>query len=223
MSVNPQLSVRIDTETVRQRVLSNIIKMMFHRGWIKEENLENKTKKAINDANDENLYKIKLDVKLGSFPTYEYQNTDEKTDFNDDTVFVKLVPQKVTSVSKSPIIVDFLTNYKQSHKILIVDEMSDKSRNTLMTNKYVEVFSEKKILQCILNHVLSPAYQILTPDECVAVLKEYQLTRRQMKIMFDIDPVAQYLFLKKGRIVRIIRNSEASGYAIDYRIVVHKN
>ncbi len=41
--------------------------------------------------------------------------------------------------------------------------------------------------------------------------------------MFDIDPVAQYLFLKKGRIVRIIRNSEASGYAIDYRIVVHKN
>jgi DNA-directed RNA polymerase subunit H (RpoH/RPB5) len=74
-----------------------------------------------------------------------------------------------------------------------------------------------------MDHVLSPAYEILTPDECNMVLKEYQLTRRQMKIMFDVDTVAQYLFLKKGRIVRITRNSEASGNAIDYRIVVHKN
>lgn len=224
MSVNPQLSVRIDTETVRERVLSNIVKMMFHRGWIKQENLENRTKTAINDANDENLYKIKLDVKLGSHPTYEFTNVDEKTDFVDDVVFVKLVPQKVTSVGKSPIIVDFLTTYKQSHKILIVDEMSDKSRNALMSNtKYVEVFSEKKILQNVMDHVMSPAYDILTPDECTNVLNEYQLKKKQMNIMFDTDTVAQYLFLKKGRIVRIIRNSEASANSIGYRIVVHKN
>lgn len=223
MSVNPQLSVRIDTETIRERVLSNIVKMFFHRKWIKQENLENRTKTVIDSANDENLYKVKLDVKLGTFPTYEFQNTDGKADFVDDVVFIKLVPQKVTSVGKSPIIVDFLTTYKQSHKILIVDEMSDKSRNALMSNKYVEVFSEKKVLQNVMDHVLSPAYEILTPDECTEVLKEYQLTRRQMQIMFDTDTVAQYLFLKKGRIVRITRNSEASGNAIGYRIVVHKN
>jgi DNA-directed RNA polymerase subunit H (RpoH/RPB5) len=223
MSVNPQLSVRIDTETVRERVLSNIVKMLFHRGWIKHENLANKTKTIVDEANDENLYKVKLDVKLGSFPTYEFQNVDNKSDFIDDVVYIKLVPQKVTSVGKSPIIVDFLTTYKQSHKILVVDEISDKSRNALMSNKYVEAFIEKKILQNVMDHVLSPAYEILTPDECNMVLKEYQLTRRQMKIMFDVDTVAQYLFLKKGRIVRITRNSEASGNAIDYRIVVHKN
>lgn len=223
MSVNPQLSVRIDTETIRERVLSNIVKMLFHRGWIKHENLENRTKAVIDSANDENLYKVKLDVKLGTFPTYEFQNVDGKADFVDDVMFIKLVPQKVTSVGKSPIIVDFLTTYKQSHKMLIVDEMSDKSRNALMSNKYVEVFSEKKVLQNVMDHVLSPAYEILTPDECTEVLKEYQLTRRQMQIMFDTDTVAQYLFLKKGRIVRITRNSEASGNAIGYRIVVHKN
>lgn len=223
MSVNPQTSVRIDTETVRERLSTNIVKMLFHRGWIKQENIENRTKALIDSANDENLYKIKLDVKLGTFPTYEYQNTDGKSDFIDDVVFIKLVPQKVTSVGKSPIIVDFLTTYKQSHKILIVDEMSDKSRNALMQNKYVEVFIEKKILQDVMAHVMCPAYEILTPDECTEVLKEYQLTKRQMQLMFDTDTVAQYLFLKKGRIVRITRNSEASGNAIGYRIVVHKN
>lgn len=224
MSVNPQLSVRIDTETVRERVLSNIVKMLYHRGWIKHENLENRTKTAINDANDENLYKVKLDVKLGSFSTYEYQNLDANVDFNDDIVYIKLVPQKVTSVGKSPIIVDFLNTYKQFHKILIVDEILDKSRNALMTNtKYVEAFSEKKILQNVMDHVLSPAYEILTPDESSAVLSEYQLKKKQMSIMFDTEAVSQYLFLRKGKIVRIIRNSEASGNSIGYRIVVHKN
>lgn len=223
MSVNPQLSVRIDTETIREKVLSNIVKMLFHRGWIKHDNLENRTKTIIDDINDENLYKVKLDVKLGSHPTYEFQNVDKQTDFADDVVYIKLVPQKVTSIGKSPIIMDFLTTYKLSHKILVVDEISDKSKNALMSNKYVEVFSEKKILQNVMDHILSPAYDILTPDECDKILKEYQLTRRQMQIMFDTDTVAQYLFLKKGRIVRIIRNSEASGEAIGYRIVVHKN
>lgn len=223
MSVNPQLSVKIDTETVRERVLSNIVKMLFHRGWIKKENLESKIKTIINDANDDNLYKVKLDVKLGTFPTYEFLNIDGKADFIDDVVFIKLVPQRVTTVGKSPIIVDFLTVYKQSHKILVVEEMSDKSKAALMSNKYIEVFNEKKIMQNVMEHVLSPTYEILTPDESNAVLEEYQLTRRQMEIMFDTDHVAQYLFLKKGKIVRIIRNSEASGNAIAYRIVVHKN
>lgn len=222
MSVNPQLSVRIDTETIREKVLSNIIKMIYHRGWIKRENIESKTKSILNDANDENLYKVKLDVKLGSYPTYEFSNANN-TEFDDNIVYIKLVPQKVTSVGKSPIILDFLTIHKQSHKILIVDEISDKSRNAIMTTKYIEIFVEKKIMQNVMEHVFSPTYEILTPDESTQLLKEYQLTKRQMKIMFDSDPVAQYLFLRKGRIVRIIRNSEASGNAVDYRIVVHKN
>jgi DNA-directed RNA polymerase subunit H (RpoH/RPB5) len=222
MSVNPQLSVRIDTDSVREQVLKTVIKMLHHRGWLKKENIENRIASIIGDNNEENLYKIKLDVNLGSFPTYEFQNTSDKDVFTDDTVFVKIVPQKVTSIAKSPIIVDFLNSYKSSHKILIVDEISDKSRNALMNNKYIEVFNEKFLLQVLLEHVMSPAYEILSPDECTELLKEYQLSKRQVKIQFDNDPVSRYLFLKKGRIVRIIRNSEASGNAIDYRIVVHK-
>lgn len=222
MSVNPQLAVKISAEKIRETVLSNIVKMLFHRGWIKQENLENRTKTIIGEVNDENLYKIQLDVKLGSFPTYEFQNTNNN-EFIDDVVFLKLVPQKVTSVGKSPIIIDFLTIHKQSHKILVVDEISDKSKNVLMTNKYVEIFAEAKVMQNVMDHILSPAYEILTPDECTQLLKEYQLTRRQMEIMFDTDTVARYLFLKKGRIVRIIGNSEASGNTIRYRIVVHKS
>jgi DNA-directed RNA polymerase subunit H (RpoH/RPB5) len=222
MSVNPQLSVRIDTDTIKEIVLKNVIKMLHHRGWVKKENIESRLADIIGEDNEQLLYKIKLDVKLGSFPTYEFQNTSETDSFADDVVFVKILPQKVTSIAKSPIIVDFLTTYKTSHKILVVDEISDKSKNALMSGKYVEVFSEKFLLQNVLEHDMSPAYEILTPDQCVELLKEYQLSKRQVKIMFNTDPVSRYLFLKKGRIVRIIRNSEASGNAIDYRIVVHK-
>lgn len=225
MSVNPLLlPVRKDTETVRQTVLTNVIKMFYHRKWISKENLENQIKQAIDTHNDDHIYKITLDVSLSTFPTYNPDEIIKDTEINDQDnyVIIKLLPQKVMSISKSPIISEFLNSYKKSHKILVVENISDKAKHQLISNKKTEVFNEVFFMINLLEHVCSPEYEVLTPDESKELLDTYHLSRRQMKLMLDSDPASLYLFLKKKQIVRIIRNSELTGKSVDYRIIVHK-
>lgn len=227
MSVNPtHLPVRKDTETIRKTVLTNIIKMLNNRKWITNDNVEKRIKEISDSYNDDQIYKIKLDIALSKLDTYDPPDDDtpkkQEKDFDDNIVMVKLWPQKVTSIAKSPIILEFLTNYKKNHKILIVDSISDKSKHQLVTTKYTEVFNEAFMMLDILGHVCSPQYEVLNPTDSNELLKSYHLTRKQMKRMYDSDPVSLYLFLKRKQIVRIIRNSELTGKSVDYRIVIHK-
>lgn len=221
------LPIQKDTETIRITVLTNIIKALSNRGWIKSENIESKVAKITKDSNDEQLYEIKLDVNLKQYIQYEIFATSND-DFKDNVVYVKLVPQKVTSIGKSPIISDFLTSYKNYHKILVVDSISDKSKNTLITNSlnagsFIEIFNEPFFMRNLLEHECSPQYEILSVAQGSQLISEYNLAKRQMKIMFDSEAASQYLFLKKGKIVRIIRNSPMTGKSIEYRIVAHRN
>mgnify|MGYP001563756878 CR=1 FL=1 len=215
-----------DTDTIRNTVLANIVKMLSSRGWILRENVGEKTKKIIDSYNDEQLYKLELDVNLGKFDTYDPPDDDstkkQDKNFNDKIVYIKLLPQKVTSISKSPIITEFLNTYKNSHKILIVDSISDKSKHQLTSNKYMEVFLETHLLIDILSHVCSPQYEVLSNVEAKEVLESYNVTKKQMKKQNDTDPISLYYFLKKKQILRIIRNSEITGHSTDYRIVIHK-
>lgn len=235
-SVNPLLlPVRKDVETIRRTVLENIIKMLANRKWIYKENIQKKLDEVVKNQNDDNLYKISLDVHLGSFSTYDPQHDkfDDKkkkkekdgkeiNQFIDNTVTVKLLPQKVTSIGKSPIISEYISNYTNMHKILVVDNISDKSKHQLLSNRYLEIFEESFFMIDLLSHVCSPQYEILSPAETEIFLKSYNVTKNQMKKMLDSDAASQYLYVKRGQIVRIIRSSELTGEAIDYRIIVHR-
>lgn len=227
MSANSiYLPVRKDSETVRKTVLTNVVKMLNNRKWIADENVEKYITKLIDSYNDEQIYKITVDVALSKLPTYEPSDDDapkkQEKEFDDTIVMIKLLPQKVTSVAKSPIISEFLSNYKKNHKILIVDSISDKTKYQLVATKHTEVFKESFLMLDIMSHVCSPQFEVLSPNESTELLSSYHLTRKQMKRMLDTDPVSLYLFLKRKQIVRIIRNSELTGKAIDYRIVIHK-
>lgn len=227
MSTNSiYLPVRKDSETIRKTVLTNVVKMLNNRKWIKDENIEKNITKLTDSYNDEQIYKITLDIALSKVPTYEPSDDDtpkkQEKEFDDTVVMIKLLPQKVTSIAKSPIISEFLSNYKKNHKILIVDSISDKTKYQIVTTKHTEVFRESFLMLDILSHVCSPQFEVLSPDESTELLSSYHLSRKQMKRMLDIDPVSLYLFLKRKQIVRIIRNSELTGKAIDYRIVIHK-
>ena len=225
MSVNPTyLPVRKDNETIRKTVLTNIVKMLNNRKWISIENVPKQIESLIESYNDDHVYKIKLDVSLAKVSTYDPNDDgtarEHDKSFEDNVVIIKLLPQKVTSISKSPIIGEFLTNYKKNHKILVVDSISDKSKHQLMNGKYVEVFNESFLMIDLFSHVCSPKYEVLTPDETDEMLKSYHLIRKQMKRMYVTDPAAQYLYLRRKQVTRIIRHSEIAGLAIDYRIII---
>ena len=224
--INPSLSIKKDSETIRTTVLTNIIKMLNKRKWLNDENLNKEIEKAINSQNDNHVYVINLDVDLVNVTTYYPLEEGEERKFAEgfvgNVVVIKLLPQKITSVGKSPIIQEFFNEHKKSHKILIVDSISDKSKTQIMSAKHIEVFSEPYFMLDLMEIVCCPQSEVLTPAEILVFLESYHLTRKQMKKMFDNDPASQYLFLKKKQIVRIIRNSEISGKSVDYRLVVHK-
>lgn len=227
MSINPLLlPVKKDADTIRKTVLTNIVKMYNGRKWINDKNLDKEIKQIIETQNDNHIYKINLDVDLKTFETYYPVEVGEERKFDKDfvgtVVMVKLLPQKVTSISKSPIIQEFFNDYKKFHRILIVDMISDKSKNQITTEKNVEVFTEPFFMMNLLDHVCSPKYEVLNPAETIEFLESYHLTRKQMEKIHDNEPAAYYLFLKKKQIVRIIRNSEQTAKAVDYKLVIHR-
>lgn len=224
--INPSLSIKKDSETIRTTVLTNIIKMLNNRKWLSDANVNKEIDKAIKTQNDNHIYIVNIDVDLNVVSTYYPLEDGEERKFIEgfvgNTVIIKLLPQKITSVGKSPIIQEFFNEYKKSHKILVVDSISDKSKAQITLTKHIEVFSEPFFMLDLMELVCCPQYEVLSPVEIITFLESYHLTRKQMKKMFDNDPASQYLFLKKKQIVRIIRNSEISGKAVDYRLVVHK-
>lgn len=227
------LPVTKDSNTIRETVLTNIVKMLVHRKWLDVNHYEKTIDELLKSVNDENLYRIKITLNLSESYTYNYSKIKNKKDdkksnhnaeFDGRFVVVKLLPQKVTGINKSPIITEFLTNNKKYHKMLIVDSISDKAKNTLLDIPHTEVFAEEFFMQNLPDHECSPVdYEILDEKETEEMLNAYNVTKRKIVKILDNDRASLYYYLKEGQIVRIIRNSEISGKSVGYRYVVHRS
>jgi DNA-directed RNA polymerase subunit H (RpoH/RPB5) len=75
-------------------------------------------------------------------------------------------------------------------------------------------------MQDLLEHEASPKYEVMNPSDIEPFLISHNLTRKQMHKMYEHDHASRYLFLQKKQIVRIIRNSELTGYSVDYRVII---
>ena len=210
MSLNPELiPIEKDKETIRKNVLTNLIKMLNERGLI--DNVS-KSVEDIKKHKDDDVYKINLKKNIKG-------EDDKDKKFNGEQVIVKIIHQKIQGIAKVPIIKDFLTEYKNYHKIFIFDDISDKAKSNLTDIQNVEVFVEVFLMINLVEHVDSPRYELLTEAEEKEILDSYILKKKEMKKILTTDPVVSYFNLKRSNIIRIIRPSEQSGESIDYRIV----
>ena len=214
MSLNTELiPVKKDHETIRKDVLTNIIKMFYERKHITkslESNIE-----SIKKYKDDDTYKITLDKAIK--PDSDDDNYTKNFDGN--SVYVRIIHQKIQGLTKLPIVKDFLTQYKYNHKIFIFDDITDKLKSSLMLTPNTEVFTEPFFLLNLVDYIDSPKYEVLGQDEINEILESYILKKKEMMKILTTDPVVSYFNLKRGDVLRIIRCSEQSGKSIAYRIV----
>lgn len=82
----------------------------------------------------------------------------------------------------------------------------------------IETFQESDLVVNITKHVLVPKHIVLSDSEKKELLQKYRLKESQLPRIQGLDPVARYLGLKRGQVVKIIRRSETSGRYASYRI-----
>lgn len=203
-------AIEINNDEQRFIILLNIIKMFSARGLIDENKIMNIYESTRNKFSDDLIYKFKTD--------------------KGNNIAIKFILQKITTINKSLGITDFLTNYKDYNKIVIVNDINKKAYKQIVEYQNTEIFWHFEFMMNLIDHKYIPKHELL-PEEFYSDNTDhknhekfediYLVTKRECPKIEVTDPVARYYNLKPGQYIRIKRESMSSGYTPSYRVVVN--
>ena len=192
------------------KVWKTLNKMMEDRGYSKNDNSNLKY--------DEFVAKLNIDKKMyGIFAKVDPADPD-----NIIRTYYEYIPNPKINMEN---IKDFFELMKESKVnsgiILLSGKLSQQAKQKLSeinTQLQVEMFSLNELVVNITEHELVPKHILLTPEEKKKLLERYRIKDSQLPKILSTDPVARYLGLTRGQVVKIVRVSETAGRYITYRI-----
>ena len=78
----------------------------------------------------------------------------------------------------------------------------------------------KKVPLVAPDHVYVPKHEIMTKKDAEEVLKKFNCTPTQLRLIFVNDPAIVGLGVKPGDMIKITRKSGTAGVSLYYRYVV---
>lgn len=147
----------------------------------------------------------------------------EKTDDPDDQLFVFFPDDEKVGVKPIKVFCERM-KAEQVKKAIIVVKISltpfakQALREMTQRGYRVEYFKDAELLVDITEHKLVPEHVLLSPPQKKELLDRYRLKDTQLPKIQLSDPVARYLGLKVGEVVKIVRPSETAGRYVTYRI-----
>lgn len=205
------IPIKINKFERRNIVLKNVLSMLKNRKEIKEESLKKYYDKLSTTRKDDDVYDIDCD---NCSKKYRIKYIELRSD------------QKITAINKSFGLSDFLSSSDKMHKIIITTDISPKALKQLRDYKNTEIFSQAYFMIDLVAHDLVPKHELLSQEnkadakKIEELLESYNVDKTDLHKIIHVDPVALYFNAKPGDIFRITRPNEASGYDIDYRLVV---
>lgn len=194
-------------------IKKNIILMLVNRNFIDKNNQEKYIKKLIDNVNDEQEYIINLDY-----------DTNYNTTIISKRIYLKIFDYKINSINKNSPIGEFITKFYNEYKIILVDDINQKSENIIENYKTpCEIFKNNQFLFNLVDHDMVPNHEVLSQEQGEKVLQTYCAKKKDMPLISTSDPVGKYYNIKIGNIVRIIRPSDGTVDSIFYRIAVKLN
>ena len=94
--------------------------------------------------------------------------------------------------------------------------------NTTQPAKKGKIFVEhvlaSKLAIVVPEHIAVPKHEIVTRDEAEKIFSELHISRSNFPKLAISDPVAIWLGLRAGMLVKVLRPAETSGYMVVYRL-----
>ncbi|KAI8144829.1 RNA polymerase Rpb5, C-terminal domain-containing protein [Fennellomyces sp. T-0311] len=152
--------------------------------------------------------------------TFVVQKKDDPT----DQLLVFFPKDKSVGVKPLRTYVERMAQQQIPKGICIYQQTLTSSANkviqSLPSRHTLESFQENELLVNITHHVLVPRHEVLTSEEKAALLQRYRLKETQLPRIQHSDPVARYYGLKRGQVVKILRESETAGRYVSYRLCI---
>ncbi|CAM9277356.1 unnamed protein product [Ectocarpus fasciculatus] len=202
----------LNPETSRlYRIRKTCLKMLSKRGYI---------------VPDEHILMTaeEFQTRFGDSPSREDLSIlVEKTDDSSDQLFVFFPTDEKVGVKPIKTYCQRMKEQNVMRAIIVVKvnltPFAKSAIKELSQRAYrVEYFRDAELLIDITEHRLVPEHVVLSPMEKHELLKRYGLKPSQLPKIQIHDPVARYLGLSHGQVVKIVRPSETAGRYITYRI-----
>ena len=210
--------IEYDTEQNRSillpklfRVWKTLNQMMADRGYIVEEDFSKITyqewlQKNNNKATLNGIYYKKSEI-----------NPEEVI-----RLYFEYIGESKLSAKEISIFFSKMKDAKADSGIIVISgQLTSQAKQKMIDINYelqVECFNISELMVNITEHSYVPKHILLTKEEKKMLLKRYKIKEHQLPKILTTDPVAKYLGLKKGDVVKIIRDSETAGKYVTYRI-----